>query len=184
MLDLHKVFESRSKFLANLSDAVNEIAGHDTPLPDEFLRFLELTDGVSAGHLAEFMPCGLGGTFLGGTLPYGSMRGGTESDGWSILTGWCTSVEKDNAETQLLYARKTGGTAEEAQWKWRVCVEDWSEDPSGEGRWFTSIADFLDYMAGWFERLPDGWEHERKYVPGLSDSEEDSDEDSEENESD
>lgn len=73
--------------MANLSNAVNEIAGHDMPLPDEFLRFLELTDGVPGGHLAELMPCGLGGTFIGGTVPCGSMRGGTESDGWGILTG-------------------------------------------------------------------------------------------------
>jgi hypothetical protein len=163
---------------------VNEIAGHDIPLPGEFLRFLELTDGVSGGDLAEFMPYGLGGTFLGGTLPRGSMRAGTESDGWSVLTGWCTSMEKDNAETQLLCTRRIGGTAKEAQWKWRVCVEDWSEDPCSEGRWFTSIADFLDYTGGWFERLPDGWENGRKYVPEFSDSEEDSDEYSEENESD
>lgn len=61
--------ESRSNSLANLSDAVNEIAGYDMPLPDEFLRFLELTDGVSAGHLAGFMPCGLSGTFLGTSIP-------------------------------------------------------------------------------------------------------------------
>ena len=51
-------------------------------------------------------------------------------------------------------------------------------------RWFTSIVGFLDYMAGGFERLHDGWEHERKYVPGLFDSEDDSDEDSDEDKSD
>ena len=79
------------------------------------------------------MPCGLGGTFLGGTLPREWMRGGTESDGWSVLTGWCTAMEKDDAETQLLYARKAGGTAEEAQWQWRVCREDWSEDTCSDG---------------------------------------------------
>lgn len=53
-----------------------------------------------------------------------------------------------------------------------------------DGRWFDTIAQFLEYMSGWFERLPAGWEDERKYVPGLSDSEEDMDDDSEEEKSD
>jgi hypothetical protein len=174
--------EHRSAFLDDLASAVSERAGDSIPLPDEFLRFLELTDGVSGGHLANSMPCGLGGTYLGMILPRTWIRGstGSSTEEWSVLTGWCTSMEKDNAETQILYARKPAGTTEEARWQWRVCYQDWQEDVCSDGHWFTSIAEFLDYMAGWFERLPSGWEHQRKYVPGLSDSEESMDDDSEE----
>lgn len=75
------------------------------------------------------------------------------------MTGW--QSELGEGSTQILYSRKPGGNAEESRWKWRVCNID-SKDPDQNEHWFESIAGFLDFMAGWFDRLPDGWEAEHK----------------------
>lgn len=93
------------------------------------------------------------------------------------MTGWQSAL--GDGSTQILYSRKPGGNADEAQRKWRVYNFD-SKDLDQDEHWFESIADFLDFMAGWFDRLPDGWEDQRKEPMEYdSESEVDSEMDSE-----
>lgn len=151
--------EMRQRFLVDLSQEVNEAAGQEIPLPDELSRFLELTDHADGGILRDFMPVGLHGLFLLGICPreWMSDRLPCRDADWEAMTGWQSALGEGS--TQILYSRKPNGNADEARWKRRV-YNIGSKDQ--DEHWFENIADFLDFMAGWFDRLPDGWEDERK----------------------
>lgn len=72
-----------------------------------------------------------------------------------MLGGWQCGIG-DMSETQLLFCQNAGShVQDERDLKWRVYHFD-REDI--DGKFHGSIARWLNWRAGWFERLPGGWE--------------------------
>lgn len=163
----------RERYLAALARLIDDVyqASPDKPaeparldVPAEFRHFLELSDGVSDFDYHQLGGCGLDGGFftdlpnrfwMSDRLPEESTWRGA---GWAVASGWQASIG-DLASTAILYCRNE---AAQRNWAWRVFNYD-NEAP--DGRWFDSIVEFLDFKAGWLERLGEGWDSRRMGPP-------------------
>ena len=154
-------------FLGSLTTAINQAApGQNLTIPDDYRRLLRMTDAISDMDFAQTGDAGLDGTcgglparhHLSDMLPDQSQW---RADGWTVLGGWQAGIGNLSA-TQMLFSRKEGGSSEEQELRWRVYAYD-SRD--FDGRWFSSIAEWLDFKASWLDRLPDGWQSARLGPP-------------------
>jgi hypothetical protein len=126
-------------------------------LPEDYIELLALTDAISDPDFIYSRRAGLNG--VRGGLPsrlqivYDLSQ--WEDRTWTVLGGWQCGIG-DTSETQLLFCQNAGShLRDERDLRWRVYHFD-REDI--EGKFYASIARWLEWRAGWFERLPTGWE--------------------------
>jgi hypothetical protein len=172
--------DKRDRYLVALRPMINEVwAGsgyqadgpEELDVPEDFRHFMALTDGVYDFDYLRIGAVGLYGMFLS-VLPqrhcmcdFLPLHASWHNEGWTVASGWQTALT-EMASTEILWCRKENGVGNEQSWAWRVRYED-LEAP--DGWWFASIADFLEFKADWFERLPAGWEELRHGPPEDSD---------------
>jgi hypothetical protein len=126
-------------------------------LPEEYIELLTLTDAISDLDFIYSRTAGLNGVC--GGLPsrlqivYDLSQ--WEDRGWTVRGGWQCGTG-DISETQLLFCQNAGSRLQhDRDLKWRVYHCDWEDI---DGKFYGSIALWSQWRAGWFERLPSGWE--------------------------
>jgi hypothetical protein len=148
--------DQREEFLQELQSLIGE-RFDGLKLPEEYIELLTLTDAISDLDFIYSRTAGLNGVC--GGIPSGLQivydLSQWEDRGWTVLGGWQCGIG-DMSETQLLICRNTGSCVQdERDLRWRVYHFD-REDH--DGRFYGSIACWLNWRAGWFDRLPSGWE--------------------------
>jgi hypothetical protein len=146
----------REEFLRELQRLIGE-SFQDLELPQEYTELLTLTDTISDVDFIYSRRAGMNGV-CGGLPSRWQMAHDPsqwEDQGWTVLGGWTCGVG-DMSTTQLLFCQKVESyVQEERDLKWRVYHSD---RENLDGTFYGSIAHWLGWRAGWFERLPAGWE--------------------------
>jgi len=175
----------QERFLRELQRLVGE-AFPGLELPQEYIELLTYADAISDPDFIYSRRAGMNGV-CGGLPPRWHMADKLPQwPEWTVLGGWQCGIGDESA-TQLLYCQKPESQVQEERiLKWRVYHLDRGNIG---GTFYESIAQWLNWRAGWFERLPAGWETVNP--PLLSEDidycvtdEEDEDEEEEEDEDD
>jgi hypothetical protein len=126
-------------------------------LPEEYIELLTLTDAISDLDFIYSRTAGLNGVCDGlpSRLQMVYDLSQWEDRGWTVRGGWQCGIG-DISEIQLLLCRNAGSQLQhERDLKWRVYHCDRKDI---DGKFYGSIALWLQWRAAWFERLPSGWE--------------------------
>jgi hypothetical protein len=145
----------REEFLHDLQRLIGQ-SFQGLELPQEYIELLTLTDAISDPDFMYSRRAGMDGVCGGlpSTLQLAHPLSRWEDRGWTVLGGWQCGAD-DMSETQLLFCHKAeSDVPEERDLRWRVHHSDRKDL---DGKFYASISHWLDWRAGWFERLPAGW---------------------------
>jgi len=146
--------ERQKDFLRELQSLIAEIFP-GLELPQEYIEFLTHADAISDPDFIYSRRAGMSGVCGGLPSRWDMADKLPQWPEWTVLGGWQCGIGDESA-TQLLFCQKPESQVQgERVLKWRLHHFDRA---NLDGTFFESIAQWLNWRAGWFERLPVGWE--------------------------